>query len=464
MMENVKSSLDRRPMGHHERLLMVLEKFDFCLYISVNVIQSKSEIEIQQVRNAFQQTSQMNFLMHACVKSDTSNTPWFQPMSDEYSVDGVWMQIDEISLDDEESWEDEIPKFMEEKFDYENGPLWRVVWGTIENCEEKKYILFFICSHSIIDGISGFNLICNQIIPLLNGEKSECEPIYFGKSKEEIFYGFNEEEMKISNRPLPFHLRILGNIVSWKLYLSQLIWGQPEPCFIHHYYRKFVIEQKASQTFIQICKSRGKSVHSIMMVLFYDAIEKTNAKFQIQAESSIYYPIDLTKFKSIFKDPHTKPLGLNIDSIQYQMRLSTISDEKDIFEAASEVMENIVKSNNPNHKPSIFEIAYVLMDQAMLNASQIDNSPFSLALSNLGVCDSLNLFDKDGSRDVVLKSHYFTVEYRNGFAVSLCTFRNKFHVNVSYGSKKEDPECATYFTEMFKENILKFIDLYYNNC
>ena len=203
-MDNITSSLEGRPLGHHERLMKVLENIEYSLYISINVIQSKNQIGIQQVRDAFQQTSQMNFLMHACVKSDTSNTQWFRPISDRELLEtGDWMRIDEISMDDEEGWERQIPKLVEEKFDYEIGPLWRVVWATVENCKENKYILYFICSHVIIDGISGFNLICNQIIPLLNGEKPECKPTYFGKAKEEIFYELNEEEMKPLNRPTP---------------------------------------------------------------------------------------------------------------------------------------------------------------------------------------------------------------------------------------------------------------------
>ena len=459
-MDNITSSLEGRPLGHHERLMKVLENIEYSLYISINVIQSKNQIGIQQVRDAFQQTSQMNFLMHACVKSDTSNTPWFRPISDRELLEtGDWMRIDEISMDDEEGWERQIPKLVEEKFDYEIGPLWRVVWATVENCKENKYILYFICSHVIIDGISGFNLICNQIIPLLNGEKPECKPTYFGKAKEEIFYELNEEEMKPLNRPTPYFYRLLGNFLSWKSYLSQSIWGEPEPCAIHHYYEKFVIKQKASQSFIKICKSRGKSVHSVMMVLYYNSIEKTNAKFQIQAPSKVYYPTDLTKFESVFKDPYTKPLGLYINIGLHYMRHSILSGEKDIFEAASEVMENCQQFNCPKPNSTESDLMFVLMDQGLLTPSLADTFPPSLLFSNLGVCDSLNRFDKDGSQDVVLKNHFFTVESR-GFFVGLCTFQNKFHVTVTYGSKKAEPECASYFAEILKENILNFVDLY----
>ena len=462
-MDDVACFSNERPLGHNERLLMVQERdLQMALYISINVIESKKKeaIKTQQVKNAFQQTSKMNFLMRACVKSDTDNTPCFRPMSDQ-QLKGCWMRIDEISLDDEEGWEQEIPKFMEEKFDYENGPLWRAVWAKISNCE-NKYILFFICSHMIIDGKSGFNLICNQIIPLLNGESSKCQPIYFAKPQEEIFYGFNKEKMKLSNRPMPFHLRMIGNIFSWKLYLSRWIWGESEPCHIHHHYNKFVIEQKASQTFVQVCKSRGKSVHSVLMVLFYNAIEKTNSKFRLQTGGMVFYPAGLRKFESLFNNPQTMPLGVYINTAQHEMRHCTISNEEDIFKAADEVMETIPQFNCANPKPNNSDLIYVLLDQGVLTASLADTFPHSLVLSNLGVCDLLNHFDKDASRDVVLRNHFFTVETRIGFMVSLCTFRNKIHVTVSHGSKKEEPACASYFAEMFKGNILKFVDLYFN--
>lgn len=463
-MESITCQTKERPLGHSEQLLMSQERYlETALYIGVNIIESRSEIKLYQVTNAFQQTSKMNFLMHACVKSDiNNNTPCFKPISDQQLEKRDWMRIDEISLDDEEAWEREIPKFMAEKFDYENGPLWRVVWAKIEN-SENKYILFFICSHTIIDGKSGFNLICNQIIPLLNGEISKCNPIYFGKPQEEIFYDFNQQEMKLSNRPMSFFLRTMGKMFSWKIYLSRLLWGEPKPCLIHHYYQKFVIEQKASQTLIKICKSRGKSVHSVLMVLYYNAIEKAKVKFRIQSTGSmIFYPVDLRKFESAYNDPRTMPLGIYINTAQHEMRHSVISDEDDIFEAASEVMTTIPQFNCPKPTPNNSDIIFVLIEQGVLTASLADTFPPSFVLSNLGVCDSMNRFDKDGSRDVVLRNHFFTVESRIGFMVNLCTFRNKIHVAVSYGSKKAESECANYFAEMFKENILKFVDLYHN--
>ena len=464
-MESVTCHSKGRPLGHSEQLLMTQERhLEMALYVSVNVIESKNEIEAQQIANAFQQASKMNFLMRACVKSDTdnNNAPCFRPISDQQLEEEDWMRIDEISLDDEEGWEREIPKFMKEKFEYENGPLWRVVWAKIKN-SKNKYILFFICSHAIIDGKSGFNLISNQIIPILNGEKSECNPIYFGKSQEEIFYGFNQQEMKISNRPMSFLLRTMGKLFSWKIYLSRLIWGEAQPCPIHHYYEKFVIEQRESQNFINICKSRGKSVHSVLMVLYYNAIEKTNVKFRIPATGSmVFYPADLRKFESVCSDPRTMPLGIYINTAQHEMRHSSISDEDDLFEAVSEVMATIPQFNCPKPRPNNSDIIFVLIEQGVLTASLADTFPPSFVLSNLGVCDSLNRFDKDSNRDVVLRNHFFTVESRIGFMVNLCTFRNKMHFAVSYGSKKTEPECANYFAEKFKENILKFVDLYYN--
>ena len=303
-----------RQLGHTEQLFLAYHNTNNTLiYISVNVIESKNEIKMQRVVNAFQQTSKMNFLMHACVKSDTdnNNAPCFRPISEQRLEEEKWMRIDEISLSDEEDWEREIPKFMKEKIDYENGPLWRVVWAKIEN-NENKYILFFICSHIIIDGKSGFNLICNQIIPFLNGEKSECNPIYFGKSQEEIFYGFSKHEMHLSNRPVSFSVRILGNILSWKSYLSRLIWGEPQPCPIHHHYEKFVIEEKVSQTFIKICKSRGKTVHSVLMVLLQQSLDEVSENFSgdiLPKSKELFFMVDERKFNRTMCDPNTMPLG-----------------------------------------------------------------------------------------------------------------------------------------------------------
>ena len=455
----------RRRVGHLEKTHLVMNKdLDTLFYTSVNIIESKRKISRDEVRNAFEEASKMNFLMRACVKSDDGQNYFFQSMSEE-KLNSDWMLIDEISLVDGGSWEQVIPEILERKLDFENGPLWRVVWlknaSKIEN--RFSFTLVFFASHAISDGKAGFNLICNQIIPRLNGDTVSQKPIYFAKSQEEIFDGFNDEQLIA--RPMPMTTWLLGytlsSLISWKRSLSSWLWGQPKPLDIHQHYNSFVIDEKENLTFIRACKSHQKSVNSVLVTLLYKSISDAKVKFGIKVTNSISFPLDLRKFETSMSNPNLTPMGNYHAAGTLKMFSVAIDDEEKFFKMVDEVMATTREFNKPRKESMMFNLFHILIENGIVTPEFLGMFPeLQVTFSNLGNGDAVNKYDKDGSRDVVLKQHFFPVRNGLGFLVTTGTFRKELAVTVELDAKEELTEFNQGVSDEFKKNILKFVEIY----
>ena len=495
----IENEGNSRLLGHHEQLFYNYNKGNNSeLYVSINIIQSKKqhggEITLQQVRGAFHKVSQMNFMMHACVKLDGEadhQTPRFYPMSEKRLLTGDWMQINRISLvdDKEENWEQAIPIILEKGFNYSEGPLWSAWWGKLATNDDNhsspdctstidnKYILFFVCSHMIIDGKSGLNLICNQLIPLLNNSNNNAggindekqlqqvsstpthpEPIYFAHSKEEIFDGYDQHQMELANRPMPFHIWLIGTILSWKSSASRWLWGEPKPTNIKHHYKKFLVNQKHSQTLVRVCKSREKSVHAVLMSLVYNAMKDASTEFDIDLRKDIVFVVDRTKFDTRMSDPSHMPMGTYHHISKHFMRPVALDDEQQLFKMVDEVMITIKETNVPQIKPSVEDnLMYIFLKNGLLTADLVDLN----ILSNMGNGDAINTYDKNGSREVVLTNHYFCVpESRFKLTVFVNSFRERLHVVIGHNTLQEnEPYCAS-IAQKIEENITDFVMVY----
>ena len=464
VVENVEK---HRGLGHHEQLFYTYNKGNNSeLYVSINTIESKGgEITLRQVRDAFLKTSKMNFLMHACVKVDTDDKNkklCFHPMA-EKRLAREWVRIDEISLDDgrEESWAEAIPRILKKEFDYENGPLWGAVWAKItdssircSNTSNNKYLLFFVCSHMIIDGKSGLNLICNQIVPFLNGDEEQAKPIYFARSKEEIFYGHgnDDQQTELANQPTPFHVRLIGNILSWKSYACRWLWGNSKPCHIKHHYKKFLVQEKPSQDLVRICKSRGKSVHAVLMSLVYNALKDASVRFAIEPRKDIAFVVDETKFEARMSDPKSMPIGTYHHISKHEMRPVILENARELFKMVDEVMVTIKETNVPRVKSTTDDVK-----KGLLTSDLIDSS----IPSNLGNGDAINTYDQEGSRDVVLRNHYFCVpESRFKLVVFVNSFRKQLHVVVGHNTVEENEPYCVSIAQKLEENIMNFVKIY----
>ena len=461
-MKSIQSISKHRRLGHMEHAMLVSNLMGAGIYLGIDVLESKTEISFQHVSDVFAEVSKLNYLMQACVRLE-DRSYFFQPMDpDLLSTD--WMLIDEFSLKKEEHWEEFIPELIETKFDYEKGPLWKVAWLKIPAKEKEvfSYVLITVISHVICDAKFDANLIFNQVLPLLNRDILKYEPLHFAKAQEEILNGLSEEELILANRPtIPFHYRLIGNIVSWLLYLSRAIFGESSPTPLQKHYRSLVIDEKSTKAFIGACKAKGKTVHSILMILMYNAVDEVNKKFNTKiGNGQMMFPVDLRKFNEHLNEPGKMPMGNYVhNGAAKNMQSIPINDEKNLFKKADEIMASIKQYNSPNPVIDQFEMGYVIIEKGELRPSLFDKFPPMTSLSNLGNCDALNKYQNTDAT-VVIKNHFFAIKAGSGVFFTANTFSSKLHVFVSSGMKENYPSLNEFVLDNLKENILQFLQLY----
>ena len=126
---------------------------------------------------------------------------------------------------------------------------------------------------------------------------------------------------------------------------------------------------------------------------------------------------------------------------------------------AEEVMETVKGSNKPKIEPNAGEIIYILLKDDTFDEALAGKVCDFNCISNLGNTDLINTFDKDGSKEVVLKEHYFGVSSHCSFANFVTTFRK--HFSIMFNSKEGDREgiCVSIIQHL-KDGIMEYIEKY----
>ena len=227
------------------------------------------------------------------------------------------------------------------------------------------------------------------------------------------------------------------------------------------HYRSLVIDEKSTKAFIGACKAKGKTVHSILMILMYNAVDEVNKKFNTKiGNGQMMFPVDLRKFNEHLNEPGKMPMGNYVhNGAAKNMQSIPINDEKNLFKKADEIMASIKQYNSPNPVIDQFEMGYVIIEKGELRPSLFDKFPPMTSLSNLGNCDALNKYPNTDAT-VVIKNHFFAIKAGSGVFFTANTFSSKLHVFVSSGMKENYPSLNEFVLDNLKENILQFLQLY----
>ena len=75
--------------------------------------------------------------MRACVNVDIDGIALFTPINEERLMSD-WTHVDELLLEETEDWTELLPRVLEKKIDFHNGPLWYVKWIRLENNNSAK--------------------------------------------------------------------------------------------------------------------------------------------------------------------------------------------------------------------------------------------------------------------------------------------------------------------------------------
>ena len=507
------TSFDKsRRMGHQENLMLSLNQLGgpIAQYISISVIESKTQIQLAQVKQAFDESSTLNYLLRACAKGDVDSVEaktFFSPIDeDRFGTDWVPVEEFELSQEDDGKWSNALPGILSDnKIDYVNGPLWFVKWIKQSNNTPDNnfsYVLIFVSSHIIIDGKAGHNLISNQIVPYLasacdgtvnksnsSGKPSKC--IHFANSLEQVIYDFDGTQLELANRTIPFLLRAATNAFVLKQNISKKFNSSTQEQPVSNHFRTFTTDESITRALIKLSKSKNISVHSILMVLVHNALEQARRKFNLALNTGVLlYPIDARKFQHDLTDPHTMPLGDYHKMGQHKMRSNTnLEDEASFFRMAKEVKTGIQEHNQPQQEKTIFDCCFHLIQKQNMTLETFNALPAPCVFSNLGRNEVVPLetnSSKDGQlqdiisldesedvpskstnnnwpndQSVAIRSHYFTLQTCSGIFVSVNTCRNKMHWVLSYGKPIESPGAGDFIAETLANNIRMVVEKYH---
>ena len=163
-------------------------------YLHVNIFNSSHFISNENVRKSLHELSKYHYLLQSYVFKDDKGDCFFRQIENT-DVNSDWIPLQFLTAEQTSDWVEIVNKDVETQLDYNNGPLWRVMWMACSSDmpNQFSYVLIFVCSHCIMDAKCGVDLFANQFLPILNGNvtgkefKFQKKPIFFAKSFEEIF-------------------------------------------------------------------------------------------------------------------------------------------------------------------------------------------------------------------------------------------------------------------------------------
>ena len=170
-----------RPQGVVENVWTVLHDLNGALIIAdTTVLRSKSQIQASVLKRAMELLMRRHPLLRMCIRRNKDGEYCLQKM------ENVHLDLRQL---DSEDWRNVMEESLLEKFDSENGPLWRVTFLPNAKYEPQtvsvvsdvashphECICIFNFHHAIMDGMSRYNLIgelITYVIKLNNNEELE---------------------------------------------------------------------------------------------------------------------------------------------------------------------------------------------------------------------------------------------------------------------------------------------------
>lgn len=115
--------------------------------------------------------SDMHMFLRCYLSKEENEDLYFK--ESEKASNRDWVSIQEHHLECSEDWTSIDTKDLYKSFDLDSvDSLWRVLLAHCPSETNKyKYVIVFICVHTICDGQSIIDFIVNQFIPLINEPK-----------------------------------------------------------------------------------------------------------------------------------------------------------------------------------------------------------------------------------------------------------------------------------------------------
>ncbi len=480
---------DGRKLGLSELMLEHLsERFNTMIYFHAAVLRSNyfftEEEFIQSLKILI---NFQPFLRTKVVKGpnllDGRDTYFFRPC--EVDVSSL-LRVRKKAQD--EDWvavinEEEIFLSRDERFG--DGPQWRVVLSMPERLIEGSelnepsyaYDVVFIMKHTFVDGVSCYDMVYRQLLPILNSiANKECpndrfvHPLQLTPSYEEDFLDVQDS----ADVKSPWYLTLLMKMMRVKnkmfkdrlyepLYKSQ---GSPfsedgtGPCIS-------VITGKLLDGILKKRKEKNIGVHSILITALSFATLKLFQKHEIPLPAVIKggWPIDSRKFDAKYESP--QPLGMLTGSSglsEMEIPCPFHASKELFWEKAKSIDEGVKRDNQRQSDVNLQLFAYHAEDLSKVEScchyfNEFYSKPH-FVLSNLGKCSPGGELTETSSHFIDAEKIYFGLCGRGfgatnvPFFVTAVNHKNKIFLANCYSRKWISREFVCEFMDFFQDMLI----------
>ena len=490
-----------RELGLSELMYnILLHRAGLGIYYHVGVFESTTEVTEEQFRQAFrvlvnfQPLLRMKISPHAHSGLENNPRQYFESMPVEHAIDIKWVNL--VSTGE---WTELMEKEKSANIQPEIGPLWRTIIGKV--CETQKetqsqsqpeikilkneagemggnaqqkteYVILFYIHHGIVEGVSCFDLICNQFLPILNAivnnkppEDVFLKPLPLPPTLENVLLG----KTGPTDINPPWYMKATLSLLRWKnrlfsgigagdnwrplVFSKEVPNDSPNSCFA-----KLLIPAHTTSKFINECRHYGVGVHSGLLTAFSYATAETMKEFGTNPDRTIKHnwPVDLRKFVPELTTPHT--LGYFASGELSEVKLP------ESFEFHIDQAWSFAKKLNKSVKAVLSrrtilslgaKLATCLVDQIInteehaLQVLQEIGFRVHFSLSNLGNCDAVSKLEAKYPHFVDLRENYFGVAMNDvthllkddvdgsfmGPFIGALTFKGCMNIAVGYSDR-----------------------------
>ena len=464
-----------RELGFSEVMYnFLLSRTGWGIYYHVGVFESTTAVTEQQFAEAFRILVNFQSFLRMKIQSqpDSENNPrqYFEPIPVEEAINIEW-----VDLVNTEDWTQLLERESSANLQPETGPLWRTIIGkvvetqkeTISQCpseinglqyqagevqsnvqQKNEYVILFYMHHAIVDGVSCFDLIHNQFLPILNAiinskppDDNFMKPLPLPLTVENVLLG---QKGPTQFNP-PWYVRATLNILRWKnrtfngagasekppVFSKEIPNDNPNTCFA-----KLLIPAHTTSKVIKECRNHGVSVHSALLAAFSYATAQTMKEFGRNPDRLIKpnWPVDLRKYIPELTTPHTLGYFACGESSEIKLPENLELDGDHAWSLVETLNKSIIAKLN---KPplSSFGVKFLLgiVDQMInseVNAVKVMQEAglrIHFTFSNLGNCDAASKADAHAYPHFVdLKENYF------GHSMNDVTYLLKDNVNGAF--------------------------------
>jgi len=472
-----------RPIGQLEDAWRLAHDMNGSLILANTlVLRSKKPIQASVVKKAMERLMKRHPMLRMCIKKNPDEDYWLRKMEN--------VHVDLRQLDSED-WRNVMEESLLEKFDVENGPLWRVSFlpnVRYESETESDFInmtsyphecfCIFAFHHIIIDGTS-YSRMFAEFINFVAKLNSNEEPEVTSMPMLPPLDVYTDEVVpfKWYHHLIKLVLEILCSIPGFPALMSGPIRGMNGEG--NPFTQKYGVEiqrnpqiqprtkiipveftKDETSSLLKKCKEHQTTVQGAVQTAAGVAMVTMLEKQEFEVETNVTVN-SRPFFKSKVPNEYVGPY---LAFLRCKNKVVTSPNAKKFWSMAKSTSEDIhakLKKNEHMEMSLMFYYMSPLFHQSMTESTKDDKSGRRsrqlVVFTNLGYCKFL---DGSPDDDVILRARFgCSAEHQQGhiFANNLATFSGKLFWTFVYYSNITSDATAQRYVDLVKETILKAI-------